>query len=148
MTGDRGCALVCVPPARHCIFCLSAFCHPLTRVPQGTGSGYPRGFSLMRAFRQLPLPKADASQNGFHPAYALSCKMAWRNSLFAMRLSRCAGGACGLLRSASGLRVAAFPADAHRITRKSAAVIKPVVEKKALTNWQDIYIITPVSPLT
>ena len=81
LTGDRSCALVCVPPAQHCIFCLSAFRRPLARVPQGTHAGYPRPFSPMRAFRQLPLPKADASQNGFHPVYALSCRMAWRNSL-------------------------------------------------------------------
>ena len=57
-----------------------AFRWPLARPLQGTGAGYPRRFSPMRAFRQLHLPKADASQNGFHPAYALSCQMAWRNS--------------------------------------------------------------------
>ena len=80
-TGGRNCALVRVPPAQHCIFCLSTFRCRFTPVPQGTGAGYPRRFSPMRAFRQLPLPKADASQNGFHPALALSCRMAWRNSL-------------------------------------------------------------------
>ena len=88
LTGDRVCALVRVPPAQHCIFCLSAFRCPLARVSQGTHAGYPRPFSPMRAFRQLPLPKADASQNGFHPAYALSCRIARRNS-FSVRLSRC-----------------------------------------------------------
>ena len=79
--GDRSRALVRVPPAQHCIFCLSTFRCRFAPVSQGTGAGYPRRFSPMRAFRQLPLPKADASQNGFHPAYALSCGIAWRNSL-------------------------------------------------------------------
>ena len=55
LTGDRVCALVRVPPAQHCIFCLSAFRCPLARVSQGTHAGYPRPFSPMRAFRQLPL---------------------------------------------------------------------------------------------
>ena len=82
LTGDRGCALVRVPPAQLCIFCLPTFRRPLTRVPQGTDSRYPRCFSPMRTFRRLPPPKVCASQNGFHPAYALSCKMAWRNSLY------------------------------------------------------------------
>lgn len=79
--GDRSCALVRVPPAQHCIFCFSTFRCRFTPVPQGTPAGYPRRFSPMRTFQQLPLLKADASQNGFHPAYALSCRMAWRNSL-------------------------------------------------------------------
>lgn len=50
-------------------------------IPQGTGTGYPRRFSPMQAFRQLPLPKASASQNGFHPAYALRSGITRRNSL-------------------------------------------------------------------
>ena len=45
-----------------------------------------------------------------------------------MRLSRCAGETVCLLRFRGGVRVSAFPADAHRITQKSRAVIKPVVE--------------------
>lgn len=129
MTGDGSCALICVPPAQHCIFRLSAFRPPLTRVPQGTDDGYPHRFSPMRAFRQLPLPKADASQNGFHPAYALSCKMAWRNSFLLCGYQDALEGACGLLRSAGGIRVSVFPADAHRITRKTEGVIKLAVEK-------------------
>ena len=115
MTGGGGRALVCVPPAQHCIFCLSAFRCPLARVPQGTDAGYPRRFSPMRAFRQLPLPKACASQNGFHPAYALRCKMVWRNSFayFAFKVRR---------------RLA-FPADALIIARGGGAVIKLLVYK-------------------
>ena len=50
-------------------------------IPQGTGTGHPRCFSPMQAFRQLPLPKASASQSGFHPAYALRSRMSRRNSL-------------------------------------------------------------------
>ncbi len=128
MTGDRGCALACVPPAQHCIFRLSAFRPPLTRVPQGTDDGYPHCFSPMRAFRQLPLPKADASQNGFHPVYALSCKMAWRNSFLLC------GFQGALEEPATFSRVGwdrhcRFPVDAHRIPRKNRFVIKPVVEK-------------------
>ena len=92
LTGGRDCALVRVPPARHCIFCLSAFLLPIARGVKGTGTGYPRCFSPMRVFRQLPLPKTDASQNGFHPAYALSCSMAWRSSLHYILFSRSGGG--------------------------------------------------------
>ena len=118
LTGDRDCALVCVPPAQHCIFCLSAFRRPLARVPQGTHAGYSRPFSPMRTFRQLPLPKAGASQNGFHPAYALSCGKAWRNS-FSVRLSRC------FQALAPGVR--RFPGDRHSLTHPKGIVIKPMV---------------------
>jgi hypothetical protein len=48
LAGDRHCALICVPPARHRILCLSAFRYMLTRIPQGTGTRYPRAFPQCR----------------------------------------------------------------------------------------------------
>ena len=64
--------------------------------------GIPGAFPQCGRSEQLPLPKADASQNGFHPAYALSCKMAWRNSFFLCgcqgaleRPFACSGSAAG-----------------------------------------------------
>ena len=128
MTGDRGCALACVPPAQHCIFGLSAFRPPLTRVSQDTHDGYPHRFSPMRAFRQLPLPKADASQNGFHPAYALSCKMAWRNSFFYAAFKMRWRSLAAFSR-VGWERRCRFPVDAHRIPRENRFVIKPLVKK-------------------
>ena len=123
LTGGRDCALVRVPPARHCIFCLSAFRRPLARVSQGTHAGYPLRFSPMRTFRHLPMPKADASQNGFHPAYALSCGLAWRNSLSNVDLSRYP---CPVRGPPPG-RPRRSPFGTDRITRFAAFVIKPLV---------------------
>ena len=130
MTGDKSCALACVPPAQHCIFCLSAFCCPLTRVSQGTDSGYPQSFSPMRAFRTAPTAESrrlselfssrlcTELQNGLEElviCYA-AFKMRWRRS-------------CGPLRFRGWAIVSVFPADVHRIAQGSSSVIKPVVEK-------------------
>ena len=35
LAGDRHCALICIPPARHRIFCLSAFRYPLAHDTTG-----------------------------------------------------------------------------------------------------------------
>ena len=51
LTGDRRCALICFPPARLCIYCLSAFPRPVARAGKGTDAEYPPRFSPMRAFR-------------------------------------------------------------------------------------------------
>ena len=116
-------ALVRVLPARHCIFCLLAFRGRLAPAPQGTHAGYPRRFSPMRAFQQLPLPKAVVSRNGFHPAYAPSCRMVWRNPLSCLKLSISAAFPA-IRRDGHCL----FPSGKHRLPRNAAPVIKPVVE--------------------
>ena len=90
--GDRCFALVCIPPAQHRIFRLPTFRPTLARGPQGTGVGYPRRFSPMRTFRLFRQPKVDASQSGFHPVYALSCRMAWRDSFSPVQFSSFADG--------------------------------------------------------
>ncbi len=61
------------------------------------------------------LSKADASQNGFHPAYALSCRMAWRNSLNIL-FSR----STGFRPSREGIR--RFPLDGCIIARRGSGI--------------------------
>ena len=117
LAGDRHCALICVPPARHRILCLSAFRYMLTHIPQGTGTGYPRRFSPMQAFRQLPLPKASASQSGFHPAYALRSRMSRRNSLHYPIFSFQGSWLTGVF---------LFLSCQYRVSSVNTTVIKPV----------------------
>ena len=95
LAGDRHCALICIPPARHRIFCPSAF----------------------RSFRQLPLPKASASQSGFHPAYALRSRMSRRNSLHYPIFSFQGSWLTGVF---------LFLSCQYRVSSVNTTVIKPV----------------------